>query len=184
MKVEEISFDDEAFKAAVLASGESEAEAVTEINGRKRHIRSTTGIECLPNLRVLDLTRNQLSQLDLSGNPKLEQLFVGNNQLEELDVSVLPELEGLEIFMNDIETLDLSKNAKLEVLYANANDFEELDLSNNPLLEDVQINDNRLREVLLPDAKNMLTFSAQNNLFSAEKKSLLQGKISGCKIVL
>ena len=184
MKLEEIPFDDEAFKAAVFASGESEAEAITEIKARKQSIKSAGGIECFPNLKLLDLTRNQITALDLSRNPKLEQLFIGNNQLEELDVSALPELEGLEIFMNDITELDLSHNPKLEVLYANANDFSELDLSNNMQLVEVQLSDNSLKQLVLPEGTSFESFRAENNLFSEEQKEALQQKLFGCALTL
>lgn len=184
MKLEEISFDDEAFKAVVFATGETEAEAVTQIRARKQKIQSTKGIEHFPNLKVLDLTRNKLSSIDLSGNTKLEQLFLGNNQLETLDVSMLPQLEGLEVFMNDIEVLDLSHNPKLEVLYANANDFSKLDLTGNSLLEDVQLSDNQLSDILLPDSLSPERFSAQNNLFSDDQKELLRKSLEGVSIKL
>lgn len=180
MKLDDISFDDEAFKNAVLASGASEAEQVTEIRGRKQQIRSTRGLEYFPNLKLLDLTRNRISELDLSGNPHLQQLFVGNNALEELDVSGLLELEGLEVFMNDLESLDLTKNPKLEVLYANANDFSELDLSSNPLLEEVQLNDNQLKQLVLPEGINLQSFAAANNLFTEEQKAELQNRLADC----
>ena len=53
MKLQDIPFEDEAFKQAVLASGENEAEAVTKINGRKLLIKSARGIEHLPNLKFV-----------------------------------------------------------------------------------------------------------------------------------
>ncbi len=180
MKLEDIPFEDEAFKAAVFASGETEAEAVTVIKGRKQSIKSVKGIEFLPNLTVLDLTRNRLTSLDLSHNTKLKQLFIGNNQLEELNLSGLTDLEGLEIFMNDIAELDLSNNPKLEVLYANANDFSDLDLSGNPLLADVQLNDNSLKNIELPEGVQFESFSAINNLFADSVKERLQQRISSC----
>lgn len=180
MKLEEINFDDDAFKAAVIASGAANAEEVTEIRGRRQQIRSTRGLEHFPNLKLLDLTRNRISSLDLSGNPHLQQLFVGNNALEDLDVSGLGELEGLEVFMNDLESLDLTHNPRLEVLYANANDFIEIDLSHNPLLEEVQLSDNQLKQLLLPDAINLQNFAAANNKFTDEQKAELKIRLADC----
>ena len=184
MKLEEICFEDDAFKAAVLATGFTEAEEVTEIRGRKQKIRSVKGLECFPNLKVLDLTRNRLSDIDLSGNPKLEQLFIGNNQLESIDLSGLEELEGLELFMNDIEELDLSHNKRLEVLYANANDFSEIDLSANTLLEEVQLDDNQLEKLVLPEPANFQKFTACNNSLSEELIMDLKKQLTGCPVKL
>lgn len=184
MKLDEISFDDEAFKKAVYASGATEAEEVTEIRGRRQQIGSTAGLQYFPNLRVLDLTRNRINRIDLSGNPRLEQLFIGNNQLEQLDLSGLDALEGLEVFMNDLETLDLSHNPKLEVLYANANDFAALDLSNNPLLDDVQLNDNSLKQLALAESLQPSSFSARNNLFDEAQISDLKSRLADCSPLL
>ena len=183
MKLDEIPFEDEAFKAAVLATGETEAEAVTVVNGRRQSIKSVKGIEYLPNLKVLDVTRNKIATIDVSANPKLEQLFIGNNQLESLDVSALQQLEGLEIFMNDIAELDLSHNPRLEVLYANANDFDELDLSANSELIEVLLSDNSLKQIKLPEGASFDLFNAENNLFSDDDKLLLAQQLqqSGCQ---
>ncbi len=184
MKLDEIEFEDDAFRAAVLATGETEAESVTVIRCRKQKIGSARGIEHLPNLKVLDLTRNRLSSLDLSGNTRLQQLFVGNNQLEELDLSALPELEGLEIFMNEISEIDLADNARLEVLYANGNDLDVLDLRNNRSLCDIQLSDNRLRELKLAAGLAPESLSARNNRFSEEAKAELRSALEGCQLSL
>ena len=127
MKLSEINFEDDAFKACVLASGEENAEDVIELVCRKQKIKSAAGIEHLVNLKMLDLTRNELSELDLSKNTLLEELFVGNNELTRLDISGCGLLTYLEVFINQLETLDLSNNPLLETICANKNELEALD---------------------------------------------------------
>lgn len=181
MKLDTIPFDDDAFKAAVMATGEEDSESVTVVRARRKSIKSVKGIEYFPNLQFLDLTRNQIAELDLRGNRKLKHLFVGNNRLESIDLSGLTELEDLEVFMNDIEELDLSENTLLEVFYANANDFNALDLSHNGSLTDVQLSDNSLKSLLLPKVLKLEYFRAENNVFSDEQKAELTQKLGACE---
>ena len=114
MKLSEIDFEDEAFKACVLATGEENAEDVIDLHCRKQKIQSAAGIEYLINLRTLDLTRNKLSELDLTKNTRLEEVFIGNNELTSLDISGCSELTHLEVFINQLEEVDLSHNPLLE----------------------------------------------------------------------
>ena len=53
MKLSEIDFEDDAFKACVLASGEENAEDIKELRCRKQKIKSAAGIEHLTNLKLL-----------------------------------------------------------------------------------------------------------------------------------
>ena len=98
------AFPDPAFSAFVsenfdkdgngLLSG-AEAAAVTEIHCSGHGITDLTGIEYFPNLKVLDCSDNDLTELDLSGNPALTKLDVtGNDGLKEVDISGNPGLQA------------------------------------------------------------------------------------------
>jgi len=104
MKLTDITFEDDVFKACVLASGLENAEDITELKCRKQKITSAAGIEHLVNLKTLDLTRNELSELDLSKNIMLEEVFVGNNELRSLDISGCARLSYLEVFIKQTKT--------------------------------------------------------------------------------
>lgn len=147
MKLEDIPFEDQSFRACVLESKCTDSSELTELNARKRKIKHLGGIEHLTELTFIDLTKNMIEHADFSANTKLEELMIGNNRLETLVLTNCKELCHLEIFMNDLEALDLSQNKLLENLYANQNDLEQLDLSNNTALEDLRLDSNNLYEL-------------------------------------
>lgn len=129
-------------------------ECVTYIDCSNRGIKDLTGIELFPNLKTLECSNNQLTELtislpnlrtlncygnqmtalDVSGCPKLDCLICCENLLETLDVSRNLELTDLRCFDNRLTTLDVSKNAKLEYLMCEENRLTALDVSSNPAL--------------------------------------------------
>ena len=137
MKIADIDFEDEAFKACCLATGFENAEDVAKLVCRDKGINSTKGLEYFTGLKLLDVTRNHLESLDLSKNVLLEELFAGNNELQSLDLSNNINLTHLEVFINELSDLDVTHNVKLEELYANKNELTNIDLSKNPELTDL-----------------------------------------------
>ena len=147
MKIADIEFKDEAFKACVVATGFENAEEIVELRCRKQKITDVSGIEYLTGLKLVDLTRNSLTSVDLSKNINLEEIFLGNNAIEHLDVSGCTKLVHLEVFMNDLEQLDLSNNKDIEDLWADLNDLEQLDVSGMTELFDLRVNNNNLKDI-------------------------------------
>jgi len=185
MKLSEIDFEDEAFKACVLATGEENAEDVIDLRCRKQKIQSAAGIEYLINLRTLDLTRNELSELDLTKNTRLKEVFIGNNELTSLDISGCSELTHLEVFINQLEEVDLSHNPLLEAFYANKNDLEVIDLSNNKELLDLRLSGNELSDIdlTLNDKLQRLDLD-KNPLSTATKELLIIRQTQGAEVQL
>lgn len=174
MKLTDINFEDDAFKACVLATGAENAEDIKVLNCRKLKIKSVAGIEYLTNLKVLDLTRNELSDLDLSKNTMLEEAFLGNNELSSLNVSGCSALTHLEVFINQLEELDLSNNPMLEELYADKNDLEILDLSNNKELVDLRLSGNELSEIDLSSHDKLERLELLKNPLNDAAKARIQ----------
>ena len=178
MKLTDIEFEDEAFKAVILATGADTTEQVTEIRGRKSGIKKVKGLEHFPNLKLLDLTRNLITDIDLSANKLLEELYLGNNDLDEIDLSQNTQLTHLEIFINNISELDLSALGKLENIYANNNDLTELDLTGNPLIEEIHLNDNELEQLTLAENCKPFIVKVENTKLGEETRSLLKELIA------
>lgn len=174
MKIADIPFEDEAFKACVLATGAEQAEEVKRLECRKKGIESVAGIEYLTNLKLIDLTRNEISKIDLSKNVELEEAFLGNNELTELDVSGCSKLTYLEVFINQLEVLDLSNNPLLETLCANKNDLESLDLSKNPELVDLRLSSNELESLDLSSNSKLERVELDMNPLSEDAKAQIQ----------
>lgn len=78
-----------------------------------RGISDATGIETMTNLVNLDLSTNEIEEIDLSSNTKLKTLDLSDNKLTELDVSKNTALESLLVTDNQIEVLDLTANVLL-----------------------------------------------------------------------
>lgn len=178
MKVSDIQFEDESFKEAILSLGIEDSSNIIEIRARKRSIRKVNGLEYFPNLKLLDLTRNLITEIDTSKNPLLEELYLGSNEIEELDLSNNTQLTHLEIFNNDISELDLSHLSRLENLYANKNDLVSVDLSNNPDIEEIQLSDNDLEALTLAQECKPFIVKAENTKLADAAREHLKTLVS------
>jgi Leucine-rich repeat (LRR) protein len=183
MKLSDIEFTDDAFKACVLASGEENAEGVMELRCRKQGIEDTTGIEYLTNLKLLDLTRNEISKIDLSKNTRLEEVFLGNNELSALNISGCNALTHLEVFTNELNELDVSNNPQLEEIYADKNELESLDLSKNKKLVDLRLSGNELADIDLSANDKLEKLVLEKNPLSERAKAMLQ-QLDGAQVQL
>ncbi len=140
-------------------------------------VKSVKGIEYFPYLRHLDVNRNELTEVDLSGNPRLRSLHVEfNPQLNTVDLSPVPGLDeigcdyGLFLTLDrkylenmhtvgvlnrrDDEpssTIDFSGCAKLARLYCYGNRLTRLDLSGCTGLWLLSASDNDFTELDLSD---------------------------------
>jgi hypothetical protein len=182
MKIVDIDFDDDAFKACCLDAGYENAEEVVKLICRDKGISSTKGLEYFTGLKLLDLTRNELEDLDVSNNVLLEELFAGNNSLQSLDLSKNINLTHLEVFINELSDLDVSKNQKLEEIYANKNDLIKVDLSSNPELCDIRFSNNEIEELDLSVNSKLEKVMVDNNPIKDEYVTLIKEKLQGIEL--
>lgn len=129
-------------------------------------ITSVNGLEKLTELRELNLSYNNLIELDLSHNTKLTDLDVEVNDLTELDVSNNIKLTDLDVNSNDLTKLDVSKNIKLIYLNVGFTNLTELDLSHNTLLKFLYVlRNNNLIELDISQNKELITLNLDHNNF-------------------
>ena len=114
--------------------GAEEAEGIVEVFVMDEGIKTLRGIEYLTGLEELAVGENELTELDVSRNPKLKRLMCWGNRLTKLDLSGNPELTELYCYGNELTELDVSGNPKLEELYCEENSLTGLDLGSNPAL--------------------------------------------------
>ncbi|OUQ78444.1 S-layer homology domain-containing protein [Flavonifractor sp. An100] len=147
---------------------QQEIEGIVTLNLSGMGLTDLSGVEVFFNLQILDCANNRLTELDVSGNPKLVRLYCGNNLLKELDLSNNPDIAylacsfnrlselnlaghekliALNCEMNQMEKLDLSGCSELISLYCRNNQLEELDLTDNGKLEFIETFDNRLTTI-------------------------------------
>ena len=117
-------------------------------------IKGTVDVSSLPDLEVLILSRNEITSLDVSHNPKLKNLGVSmlekdglTGKLTELDLSNNPALTYIDIDGNKLSSLDLSNNKELTTIDVDNNELQVLDVSMLPKLEYLYAESNALRKI-------------------------------------
>lgn len=112
-----------------------ELEAVTMIGAPSNNIWDLTGISYFTNLQKLDVSGNNLKELDVTALTHLTELNCEKNALRQLHVEGLSELETLNCSNNSIESLSLAGLFALKELRCNLNKLKELDAVNSVKLE-------------------------------------------------
>jgi hypothetical protein len=111
-------------------------------------IQDLSGVEFFSGLDTLVLTSNDLTALDLSGNPTLVELSMNFCKVEALDVSVCPNLQKLRFrgsaqADNLLSSINLSSNVALRHLHLRSHGFSDIDLAANiNLIEEIDLSDN------------------------------------------
>ena len=95
----------------------------------------------------VDVYRNRISSVDVSGMPALRILGLQGNLIEELDPTDLPACQGIDAGMNRLSSIDVLRNPELVELYVNGNRIGALDTSRNPKLKYLRCQDNLLTEL-------------------------------------
>lgn len=93
-------------------------------------------------LVTLELINNEITSIDVSGNPDLEIFWLEGNALTEVDVSNNTKLKNIALGLNEISALDISKNTALNVLTVEGNNLSSIDVSNNTELKQIWLADN------------------------------------------
>ena len=100
---------------------------ITELDVSRSELKSLRGIKCFVNLKSLNCGYNQLTELDLTGNPKLAELGCSVNQLTELDVTNNTALTHLSCSYNQLTELDVTGYKELTYLNCGSNNLTEFD---------------------------------------------------------
>ena len=101
-------------EAGVYSKSETEESTYyITIDVTDRDISSLKGIEYFPELEILNITRNNITELDVSPFKYLLKLVTTSNPLKSLDVTKSPQLRNLRCDYNQLTRLDLSKSDSL-----------------------------------------------------------------------
>ena len=101
------------------------------INCESKGIVNITGIEEFINITELNISRNQITALNVSKNIKLSTLNCAINKISNLSISNNPELTRIFCMYNRLSSLDISVNHKVVTLYANNNRLTRLNVANS-----------------------------------------------------
>ena len=116
-------------------------------------------------ITYLNCKGNQITSLDVSGNPALKSLQCSKNRLTDLDVSKNTALTLLSCSKNQLTNLDVSRNNVLTNLVCDGNQLNTLCVSKNTAL------------MFLNCRNNQLSAEALNNLFGTLNSAMVEGKI-------
>ena len=131
-----------------------ELDGVTSISIENQSVSNLKGIEYFKNLKELHCNNNNLTELDLSGNPELIKLYCSQNKLTSLNVSKNTKLTNFGCDHNELKSLDVSKNTELTELWCDNNYLTSLNLNTNTRLTDLNCAGNYLTSLNLGDNTN------------------------------
>lgn len=162
-----------------------EALALTVINGANLGINDAD-LFYFPNLVEIDLSGNNLTEIDFSQQKNLESIKLNNNKLGKLDVSSLSNMKYLDASYNEIanfvrlsgynyEEVNLSHNkipqqtvyfqSKLKKLDLSYNEIEDADIRENPILADMDVSHNKIQEITMWSLKGLVNVKFNDNPF-------------------
>ena len=139
-------------------------------------IISAKGIEKLTSLTYLNLSDNNISNIDLSQNTELTYLNLDSNNLISIDLSNNTKLTFLRLSYNNLNSIDISKNTKLTYLNLNDNNLSSIDLNKNTSLTTFDLTMNSLGSIDLSQNKELTDLNlSYNNISSIDlsKNTLL-----------
>ncbi|NOG99808.1 MAG: hypothetical protein HND52_17750 [Ignavibacteriae bacterium] len=102
-------------------------------------IGNPAGIEEFVNLKRLDLSRNNFTDIDLTNNLDLNFIRIDWSNLGQINISTLSKLDSLSIEFSSLMEIDLSNNTSLKYLKLSENQLSSLILKNNIELERLEL---------------------------------------------
>lgn len=163
---------------------------VTRLSLQENKFKNVSGINFWPNLIRLDLTMNNIEQLeaaDFKDNPKLQIINLGYNEIKEISIDAFKGLQNLQTLnlehnylrklkssvFNDLinlQSLDLSQNDLRSLpddLFETNRNLSKLNLSNNEL--------HTLPDTLFHENLNLLILDISKNKFNKVPSETLHG---------
>lgn len=104
-----------------------------------------------------------LTELDVTGCPKLQHLYCENNSLTELDLSRNKGLIYLDCMYNRISSLDLTQNIYIQYIYSIDNPLEKLDIKGLSELSFLSCRNSKLYELDISSCQRLLHLDMYNS---------------------
>ncbi|MCM1031378.1 MAG: hypothetical protein NC410_08080 [Oscillibacter sp.] len=120
----------------IILAGSNDALVNLDVSGNEL---IDLDVEFNTKLRTLDCMYNNLNKLKLTGCTSLTNLHADYNDLSTIDVSFLPDLSYLTLAGNKLTDIDVSKNTNLASFAIGYNQIKSLDLTCNEKLTFISI---------------------------------------------
>ena len=132
-----------------------------------------SNITLAPSLKEIGLSKNNISNIDLSNLVNAEKLRLGNNPLQSIDVTGMPKLKDLLLYETKIKNnIDLTNNIDLERFWIGGVEegeepkVENFDFTNNLKLRTLEIKDRNLKNFDLEKYVNLIDITLENNIMN------------------
>lgn len=135
---------------------------LTEIRSRNNLLTNEWFGNC-PLLVYLDISFNQIYDVELTFNPLLTELYCFANQLTEIDTTNNTDLTIFDCTENSLSSLDVSSNTQLTKLYFSENQLINIDISNNDSLIQLSCAQNLLTSLDLSNNPNLIALWCHYN---------------------
>ena len=169
---DKVEIPDTTFRAWILWNYDSnkdgvldqdEAASVTKIEFSTENVTTMDGIQYFPNLTYLhaqgirdwdnDKNFGKLTELDLSGNPKLQHIHLIYNNIKTLKLAECPDLDYLDLDYNEITELDVKGFHHMTLLQVSYNKLKTIDVSGLDELTEFHCDFNPIEKITLANAK-------------------------------
>jgi len=149
----------------------SEAENISELVFYTQYtypkINSIEGVSYFKNLKKLQVSYSNLTNVDVSSLSLLESLSLANNQITILNINNLVKLKHLDVGNNQLSgTINTNHLLNLETFACTSNQLTSLDLSNNINLSTVSTSFNKLVSLKIEFMPKLRFLYCNNNLLS------------------
>jgi Leucine-rich repeat (LRR) protein len=121
----------------------------------------------LTQLIELNANDNQLNVLQLTNNTTLERLFADNNNLSQVDIPSVMTLREISLNDNNLSMLLLAGNTNLEILRVANNLFTDVDIASLANLKTLDVSGNSLDSITLSSLTNLEDLNIANNQFTS-----------------
>lgn len=128
-------------------NGWSEPQQFHRIECHNRAIRSLQGLDAFQQIRILSLYNNALEDVQLKDFPHLEQLNLARNNLHHLQLSGLPALARLYFFDNRLKRVELTDLPALQEFKGSNNQLNAFHYAALPRLRKVYLFNNKLESI-------------------------------------
>lgn len=108
-----------------------------------------------PSVKAIDVTGNQLNNLDISLLSNLETLYT-RNFYERYD-------DLIDFSKNGITSLDLANKTNLKIIDCNRNSLTDINVQNSLLLEDFNCSSNNISSIDITANQNLKNFNCSGN---------------------
>ena len=133
-----------------------------------------SNITLAPSLKEIQLSKNNISNIDLSNLINAEKLWLGENPLQSIDVTGMPKLKDLLLYETKIKNnIDLTNNINLERFWIGGVEegeeprVENFDFTNNLKLKELEIKDRNLKNFDLGKYVSLTSIELENNIMNS-----------------